>query len=70
MSKSKKIKRMQELMEPIDRQIMMCDDSADVLMLASIMMTTARRIMVNHIGEEQTEQVIIDVAKGKFTGDY
>ena len=42
--------RMEELMAPIDRQIMMCDNVDDVLMLASNMMITARLIYIQQLG--------------------
>lgn len=42
--------RMEELMEPIDRQIMMCDNVEDVLMLASNMMITAKMIYLQQLG--------------------
>jgi hypothetical protein len=44
------IRRMVELMEPIDRQIMMCDNVEDVLMLASNMMVTSKSIFVQNLG--------------------
>ena len=44
--------RMAELMEPINRQIMMCDNREDILMLASAMMVTVKDIFDNQIGEE------------------
>ena len=50
MKKVVTIKRMTELMEPIDRQIMMCDNVEDVLMLASNMMVTAKSIFVQNLG--------------------
>jgi hypothetical protein len=43
--------RMQELMEPINQQIMMCDDRNDQLMLACAMMTTVKDLFDLHIGE-------------------
>ena len=57
MNKDKTIKRMVELMEPIDRQIMMCDNVDDVLLLASIMTTTARTIFVNQLGGKGAKQI-------------
>ena len=45
-------KRMLELMEPIDQQIMMCDDRQDLLMLACAMMTTVKDIFDQELGEE------------------
>ena len=50
--------RMIELMEPIDRQILMCDTSEDVLMFASIMMSTAKQMMVSNLGEENTKELM------------
>lgn len=50
MSKKNIIARMEELMRPIDRQIMMCDNVEDVLMLASNMLITARTIYVQNLG--------------------
>ena len=48
--KRRTIERMEELMRPIDRQIMMCDNVEDVLMLASNMLVTAKNIYVQNLG--------------------
>lgn len=50
--------RMQELMLPIDRQIMMCDNVEDVLMLASNMMVTAKMIYVQNLGGASTKELL------------
>lgn len=42
--------RMLELISPIDRQIMMCDDRNDLLMIASAMLVFAKDIFDNEIG--------------------
>ena len=52
------IARMEELMKPIDRQIMMCDNAEDVLMLASTMMVTAKMIYVQQLGGEGAKFLI------------
>ena len=44
--------RMAELMEPVDKQIMMCDSREDLLMLASCMMITVKDIFDQQIGED------------------
>jgi len=44
-------KRLEELMRPIDQQILMCDNREDVLLLACGMMTTAKAIFDNELGE-------------------
>ena len=44
--------RMHELMAPVDRQIMMCDDEKDLLMMACAMMQRTREIFDQTLGEE------------------
>ena len=59
------IQRMQELMRPIDRQIMMCDNVEDVLMLASNMLVTAKVIYVQNLGgagaKELLQKIVDDI---------
>jgi hypothetical protein len=52
--------RMAELMEPIDRQIMMCDNREDVLMLACAMLTSARVIFDQELGKQARIQLFKD----------
>jgi hypothetical protein len=52
------INRMTELMAPIDRQIMMCDNIEDVLMLASNMMVSAKEIYVQNLGGAGTKELL------------
>lgn len=52
------IQRMQELMRPIDRQIMMCDNVEDILMLASNMLITAKSIYVQNLGGAGTKELL------------
>lgn len=52
-----KIKRMKELMEPIDQQLMMCDDLKDQIMMASAMITSAKQILDLHIGVRARKSV-------------
>lgn len=51
------IQRMEELMRPIDRQIMMCDNVEDILMLASNMLVTAKSIYVQNLGGAGAKQL-------------
>jgi hypothetical protein len=44
--------RMAELMEPIDRQILMCDDREELLMLACAMLTSVKDIFDQEIGPD------------------
>jgi hypothetical protein len=64
--KEEVIKRMKELFEPIDRQIMMTDSKDDVLMLASIMMSTARGMYESILGVEKTKILL----KGMVEDDF
>ena len=42
--------RLAELMEPINRQIMMCDETNDLLILAFAMMNRSREIIDQQLG--------------------
>ena len=44
--------RMKELFKPIDQQIQMTDDSNDLTLLSTVMLTTAKRIFIDRFGEE------------------
>ena len=52
--------RMQELMKPIEQQIMMCDSREDVLMLACAMLDKAKTILDSQIGVEGRKTIIKD----------
>jgi hypothetical protein len=43
--------RMQELMKPIEQQIMMCDSREDLLMMACAMMQRTHEIFEMELGE-------------------
>jgi len=60
MNKDNTAKRMAELMEPIERQIMMCDDRHDQLMMACAMIITVKDIFDLHIGEDGRKQMFRD----------
>ena len=45
-------KRMSELMAPVDRQIMMCDDEKELLMMACAMLQRTRELFDQTLGEE------------------
>ena len=58
-----RVARMKELMKPIDRQIMMCDDVQDLLALASIMAVTAKNIYVQQVGEKIAKEILNTLIK-------
>jgi hypothetical protein len=62
LSQDSPIKRMEELMRPVDQQIMMCDNREDVLMMACAMMQRVREIFDNEIGEEHRRAMFRDLA--------
>jgi hypothetical protein len=49
--------RMSELMEPIDRQILMCDNREELLMLACAMLTSVKDIFDQEIGQNGRKQM-------------
>lgn len=54
--------RMQELFEPINRQIMMCDDESELLMLACAMLQHTNDIFGQLLGEEGRKEMFKDLA--------
>jgi hypothetical protein len=48
--REKTLIRMEELLRPVDQQIMMCDDREDILIMACAMMQRVREIFDTQIG--------------------
>ena len=61
--KSEIVERMEELFRPIEQQILMTDDTSDILILASIMITTSKRLYESILGKEDTKLMLQDWAK-------
>jgi hypothetical protein len=61
MDKEKIAERMSELMAPIERQIMMCDNREDLLMMASAMLITVKDIFDVEIGEDGRKKMFKDL---------
>ncbi len=57
--------RMQELMNPIDQQLMMCDDHHDALMMACAMLQRTREIFDQILGPEGRMKMFTDYATKK-----
>lgn len=66
--------RKRELIIPIDRQIMMCDDANDILIFAAAMVERGYKILKNQYGKEgalkltQTMIEIVDDNDSKNAG--
>ena len=52
--------RMKELFKPIDQQIMMCDDGNEVMMLACVMLQSARDILDSQLGPAGRKKIFKD----------
>ena len=55
--------RMEELMRPVDQQIMMCDDRDEVLMMACAMLQRVKEIFDSQLGTDGRKQMFKDFAK-------
>jgi hypothetical protein len=55
--------RMSELMAPVDRQIMMCDDRQDLLMMACAMLQRVDEIFTQELGKSGRAQMFRDLLK-------
>jgi hypothetical protein len=54
--------RMAELMEPVEQQLLMCDDRNDQLMLACAMLQRVKEVFDLHIGEAGRRTMFKDLA--------
>jgi hypothetical protein len=61
MNKDEVGKRMHELMAPVERQIMMCDTSEELLMMACAMQQRVTEIFENELGVEGRKQMYKDL---------
>jgi len=50
--------RMKELCQPIEQQILMCDNKEDILMLACAMLQHVKTMMDAQIGVEGRKQIL------------
>ena len=53
-------KRMSELMQPVEQQILMCDDRQELLMMACAMMQRTHEIFLQELGENGTRLMYED----------
>jgi len=52
------IKRLEEVMKPLDNEIMMCDNVSELLLLASCMLATAVQIYRIQIGNDGAREML------------
>jgi len=50
--------RMKELCQPIEQQILMCDDKEDVLMMACAMLQHVKTMLDSQIGVDGRKQIL------------
>jgi hypothetical protein len=50
--------RMKELCKPVEQQIMMCDSSEEILMMACAMLTHVKTMMDTQIGVEGRKTIL------------
>lgn len=60
MDKKAVAQRMDELMGPVDQQIMMCDSREELLMMACAMQQRTHEIFVNELGEAGAKHMYED----------
>jgi len=61
MDKSNVEIRMRELMQPVDQQIMMCDNREDLLMMACAMLQRSKEIFDDVLGEQGRRKMFKDM---------
>jgi hypothetical protein len=53
-------RRMSELMEPVEQQLLMCDNHKDQLMMACAMLQRVKELFELHLGEEGRKEMFKD----------
>ena len=56
-------KRMNELMAPVEQQIMMCDDREDLLMMACAMLQRVNEIFTQELGKQGRDMLFQEQLK-------
>ena len=54
---------LQRMNAPLDRQIFLCDNEEDVMMLATAMLAKAKTIFATQVGKDQTANLFRSIAK-------
>ena len=54
--------RMKELCRPVEQQIIMCDTSEDILMMACAMLTHVKTMLTTHIGRDGMKKILMEAA--------
>jgi hypothetical protein len=60
---NKVVARMRELMRPVDQQIMMCDDAADVMIMACAMLQRVTEIFDMQLTEQGRKEMFKGLAE-------
>ena len=58
-------RRMRDLFRPIERQILLTDDEEDLIMLATLMLTTGKDILIQRVGSEKAKRMILTMDFGE-----
>jgi hypothetical protein len=54
----RQVGRMDELFLPIEKQIYMTDDKEDLMLLATVMFTTARKLFIDEYGDRDAKMLM------------
>lgn len=57
--------RMAELMAPVDKQILKCNDDNEVLMMASCLLSTAKLLFDEVLGKEGTKTLFMECLRNE-----
>lgn len=59
--------RMRELMEPVERQLMMCDNAEDQMMMTCAMLQRCFEVLDLHIGEKAVDAMMLSHVSDRST---
>jgi hypothetical protein len=57
------IEQLKRTMAPLDRQIMLCDNEEEIMMLGTIMLSKAKTILQSQMGKDATADILLSLSK-------
>jgi len=62
------MEQLKRTMAPIDRQIMLCDNEEEIMILGTVMLSKAKIILETQLGKDATADILLSLSKKVRTG--
>ena len=62
------MEQLRRTMAPIDRQIMLCDNEEEIMILGTVMLSKAKIILETQLGKNATADILLSLSKKVRSG--